>query len=90
MAWFERISGSSDLFLYNGMVWTFYNNNGNCNGDCQQNAIRILDPAGGIYLYGTNVKSTTNIVKEKDTVIATQGDNGGGWGGVIAAYLYDR
>jgi glucan 1,3-beta-glucosidase len=89
MAFFERISGSSNLFLYGGCVWTFFNNGGGCSGDCQQNAIRILSPKGHIYLYGTNVKSVTNIIKETNTVVASSSSNAGGWGAVVAAYLYD-
>ncbi|BCR94046.1 glycoside hydrolase family 55 protein [Aspergillus luchuensis] len=88
MAFFERIYGSSDLFLYGGCNWVFFNNNGDCSGDCQTNAIDISNSTS-IYLYGTNTKSTTNMVLEGTKVIATQSDNAGGWGGVIAGYLYD-
>lgn len=88
MAFFECISGSSDLFLYNGMVWTFFNNDGDCDGDCQENAVNIIgsDP---LYLYGQQVKSVTNIFLEDGTAIATESANSGGWGGVVAAYLHD-
>jgi glucan 1,3-beta-glucosidase len=89
MAFFERIRGSSNLFLYGGCVWAFFNNGGSCNGDCQQNAIRVLTSQGNIYLYGTNVKSVTNLVVSTNTDIATESANAGGWGGVIAAYAYD-
>ncbi|KAA8645848.1 hypothetical protein EYZ11_010009 [Aspergillus tanneri] len=89
MALFERIQGSSDLFLYGGCNWVFFNNNhGGCNGDCQKNSIQILDSTD-IYLYGTNTKSTINMILQGNRVIATEKDNAGGWGGVIAAYLYN-
>lgn len=88
MALFERISGSSDLFLYGGCNWVFFNDNGDCNGDCQKNNIQILDSTR-LYLYGTNSKSVTNMVLEGSQAIAKQSDNAGGWGGVIAAYLYN-
>ncbi|EED13452.1 exo-beta-1,3-glucanase, putative [Talaromyces stipitatus ATCC 10500] len=88
MAFFERISGSSDLFLYNGMVWVFFNNNGGCSGDCQSNAINILK-SSPLYIYGQGVKSVTNMFLESGSPIAKQGDNQGGWGGNIAAYLHD-
>ncbi|PLB52583.1 exo-beta-1,3-glucanase [Aspergillus steynii IBT 23096] len=88
MALFERIKGSSDLFLYGGGNWVFFNANGDCNGDCQKNNIQILDSTK-VYLYGTNSKSITNMVLEGSQAIATQSDNAGGWGGVIAAYLYN-
>ncbi|KAI9927862.1 hypothetical protein MW887_002714 [Aspergillus wentii] len=88
MALFERIHGSSHLFLYGGCNWVFFNNNGGCNGKCQENAIQILE-SSHLYLYGTNTKSTTNMIIYKDEVIASEDGNAGGWGGVIAAYLYN-
>ncbi|RHZ59231.1 hypothetical protein CDV55_106081 [Aspergillus turcosus] len=89
MALFERIHGSSNLFLYGGCVWAFFNNNGGCNGDCQANAVRILSSAGSVYLYGTNVKAISNIVLEDTVAAAKESDNYGGWGGVVAAYLHN-
>lgn len=89
MGFFEIIHGSSNLFFYGGCNWVFFNNNGDCNQkNCQKNAIQIED-SKAVYLYGTNTKSTENIVLEGSQVIAKQADNAGGWGGVIAAYLYD-
>lgn len=88
MALFELIRSSSNLFLYGGCNWVFFNNKQSCQGDCQQNAIRIMD-SSSLYLYGTNTKSTTNMVLNGNTPIAKQSDNAGGWGGVIAAYLYN-
>lgn len=89
MGYFEIINKSSNLFLYGGCNWVFFNNNGDCAGDkCQKNAIQIQD-SKAIYLFGTNTKSTQNMVLEGSKVIATEDTNAGGWGGVIAAYLYD-
>ncbi|KAL3475080.1 pectate lyase superfamily protein-domain-containing protein [Aspergillus californicus] len=91
MALFERIRASSNLFLYGGCNWVFFNNNKDCNttsGKCQKNAIQVLE-SSGVYLYGTNTKSTINMVLEGNRAIATQDENAGGWGGVIAAYLYN-
>ncbi|PWY92822.1 exo-beta-1,3-glucanase [Aspergillus heteromorphus CBS 117.55] len=88
MALFERIHGSSDLFLYGGCNWVFFNNGGNCDGDCQTNAIQVRNSTS-VYMYGTNTKSTTNMAIEGTKPIARQSDNAGGWGGVLAAYLYD-
>ncbi|KAJ6101768.1 hypothetical protein N7486_004195 [Penicillium sp. IBT 16267x] len=88
MAWFERISGSSNLFLYNGMLWAFFNNYGGCNGDCQENAVDISS-SSALYIYGQNVRAVTNIFLEDSSAIATESANSGGWGGVVAAYLHD-
>ncbi|KAL4924517.1 glycoside hydrolase family 55 protein [Aspergillus undulatus] len=90
MGLFERIHASSSLFLYGGCNWVFFNNGGNCNttsGKCQKNAIQIRN-SSAVYLYGTNTKSTINMVLEGNNAIATEDENAGGWGGVIAAYLY--
>jgi glucan 1,3-beta-glucosidase len=89
MAFFELISGSSNLFLYNGMVWVFFNDLGTCTGDyCQENAVDITD-SSSIYLYGQQVDSVENIFLESGSAIATESANSGGWGGVVAAYLYN-
>lgn len=88
MAWFERIYGSSNLFLYGGCVWAFFNNGGGCNGDCQRNAIEVLQ-SSAIYLFGTNTKAITNIVSSDGVSIATESKDGGGWGGVVGAYLFN-
>ncbi|GME36743.1 Pectin lyase fold/virulence factor [Neofusicoccum parvum] len=93
MAWFERInSGSSGLFLYGGCVWVFFNggvNNACAGDDCQKNAIEI-NGATSAYLYGTNVKAVERmIISDGGAAVATRADNGGGWGGVIAAYLFN-
>ncbi|KAB8237024.1 glycoside hydrolase family 55 protein [Aspergillus alliaceus] len=88
MALFERINGASNLFLYGGCNWAFFNNNGGCNGKCQKNTIQIID-SSALYLYGTNTKSTANMIIEGVTPIAKEDDNAGGWGGVVAAFLYN-
>ncbi|KAL0259013.1 hypothetical protein SLS55_006518 [Diplodia seriata] len=95
MAWLERMNeGTSDLFLYGGALWTFFNGGVNkaCteNGDnCQQSAIEINE-AKRTYLYGTNVKAVERIVvSDGGAGVATSADSSGGWGGVVAAYLFN-
>ncbi|KAG2413903.1 hypothetical protein HFD88_003093 [Aspergillus terreus] len=88
MALFERINQSSDLFLYGGCNWAFFNNNGGCNGACQKNAIQVLNSTA-LYLYGTNTKSAANMILEGNYQVATEAENSGGWGGVIAGFLYN-
>ena len=90
MAWFERITGSSaDLFLYNGMLWTFFNDDGPCRGKyCQKNAVQIATAASRLYVYGMNVKAVENVfVEEGEEEVVTEEKNQGGWGGVVAALL---
>ncbi|KKY28220.1 putative exo-beta [Diplodia seriata] len=91
-ALFERIAQSKSLFLYGGCLWTFFtggNESEKCDSDCQQEAIDIDNASSGIYLYGTNVHKVTNMVRSGGWSIAGQSTNEGGWGGVVAAYLYN-
>lgn len=89
MAWFERISGSSNLFLYGGCLWTFFNDDQTCgsSGICQSRAVEILQSTS-TYLYGTNVHGLANIMTSNGNDVASTAANSGGWGGVIAAYLF--
>ncbi|KAF2084591.1 glycoside hydrolase family 55 protein [Saccharata proteae CBS 121410] len=92
MAWFELIdSSSSDLFLYGGCLWAYFDGGVNdaCDGDCQTNAVSI-DKATGVYVYGLNVKSVTDMVlSDEGANTVSMEDNSGGWGGVVAAYLFN-
>ena len=92
MAWFEVISGSHDLFLYGGCVWAFFNDGtshpcGENNPGCQNNAVDISN-SSSTYLYGTNVHDIATIFRSDGRAVATSAANGGGWGGVVAAYLF--
>ncbi|OJD33323.1 exo-beta-protein [Diplodia corticola] len=95
VAWLERMNqGTSDLFLYGGALWAFFNGGVGkaCteHGDnCQQSAIEISE-AKRTYLYGTNVKAIERIiVSDGGAGVATSADSSGGWGGVVAAYLFN-
>jgi glucan 1,3-beta-glucosidase len=70
----------------------FYNNNNGC-GDapCQENGIDISD-SHSTYLYGTNMHSMVNMIRSDGKAIAKQAENVGGFGGfggVVAAYLFN-
>ncbi|KAF2091544.1 glycoside hydrolase family 55 protein [Saccharata proteae CBS 121410] len=84
-AWFEQITGSTNLFLYGGGVWKFGTTN--ANGDGQLNAINIDQASTGIYLYGTNVHSIQTMIQDESQIVSSEGVSGG-WGGVVAAYLF--
>lgn len=91
MAWFEYITSSSNLFLYAGGFWTFFNggNPSPCSGNpgnCQSNAVDIKG-SNGIYMYGLNTKSNLNMVTGDNGLLVTMNNNPGGWGGVVAAML---
>ena len=89
MAWFELITDTSDLFLYGGGIWAFFNDDGGCSStNCQENAIDV-NGASSLYLYGTNVHSITNMILDNGNTVATETANAGGWGGCIGAFLYN-
>lgn len=88
MAWFEQIKDSTNLFLYGGGVWAFFNDNQDCrHGWCQDNAITV-DNSEGVYLYGTNTHNITNMVVQEGVVVASADANAGGWGGVVAGMVF--
>jgi len=90
MAWFETISGCSNIFLYSGGFWTFFNNNDGsmCRSPCQTNAMDILGSTK-VWVYGLNTRSNYNMVGNSGGLMVTQKDNPGGWGGVVAAMLVE-
>jgi glucan 1,3-beta-glucosidase len=90
MAWFEYISSSTNLFLHASGFWTFFNNGDTtpCNNgaNCQTNAVDITG-SSGIYMYGLNTKSCSNMVEGDNGLLVTSNNNPGSWGGVVAAML---
>jgi glucan 1,3-beta-glucosidase len=94
MAWYNRISGSSNLFLYSSGFWTFFNHNGACTGNsggtsfCQLNAAEILSTTN-LYWFNMNTKDNLNMITNNGQVLVTENNNPGSWGGCVAAMLAD-
>lgn len=89
MAWFQTISGSSDIFIYGSGFWTFFNDNSpSCDSSCQTNAVNI-ESSSTIYYYGLETRSNINLVYYDGSALVTQNNNPGGWGGDVAAFLLD-
>ncbi|KAK4506973.1 hypothetical protein PRZ48_000707 [Zasmidium cellare] len=100
MQWALRIFGEKThtLPLYGQGFWVFFNgpNYGACTGPdgvCQINIVDLegLSKGDGVDLYGLNTKGVENMVTiggSGGRVAATQAENAGSWGGVIAAYLF--
>ena len=66
----------------------FFNNNYVCHTPCQENGIDISD-SHSTYLYGTNMRNMVNMIRSDGNAIAKQAENVGGFGGVVAAYLFN-
>lgn len=100
MQWALRIIGEEThtLAMYGQGFWVFFNgpNYGACTGPdgvCQINIVDLNDLSrdDGVDLYNLNTKGVQNMVTlggSGGQVAATQTDNSGSWGGVIAAYLF--
>lgn len=99
MQWSVRIIGSEThtLPLYGQGFWVFFNgpDYGACTGPggaCQINIVDLEDLAKGdsVHLYNLNTRGVENMVTiggSGGEIAATQAENPGSWGGVIAAYL---
>ena len=100
-AWGHHMSGSSNVIIHGSALWVFFNGmdddmfqNANCDGQggvCQSNTAYVSN-ATKTFWYSLSSKSTKNLVydaTEGKENVATQQDNPGGWGAVIAAYLRD-
>ena len=96
MALFETITNSSNISLYGGCVWVFFNNGvgqGDCAtaGVCQQTGIEITN-SHQTYIYGTNMHSVDQLISSGGSAdTATQAINFVGLfgqsGGVVAGYF---
>jgi glucan 1,3-beta-glucosidase len=88
MALYQRISGSSNLSMYGGGFWTFFNNNQFCNSDCQSNAL-LIQNTKSLFYFGINTRFVSTLVRNNGASLVTSGNNPGGWGAGVAAFLTD-
>ncbi|ORX38303.1 pectate lyase superfamily protein-domain-containing protein [Kockovaella imperatae] len=90
MAWYQRVTGGSNINLYGSGFWTFFNHNGACQGiegTCQDNAVEIIGSPQGLDWWNLNTRGVLNVVIDDGEVLATQNNNPGSWGAVVAAIL---
>jgi glucan 1,3-beta-glucosidase len=62
MAWYQRISGGSNIFIYGSGFWTFFNAYTPCSGACQVNAAEVVSDTKALYWYTLNTKSCLNML----------------------------
>ncbi|KAK0616110.1 pectate lyase superfamily protein-domain-containing protein [Bombardia bombarda] len=101
-SWASRAVDSSGVVVHGSAMWVFFNRmndnmwqDAGCEstgGFCQLNMALVDGAVEGLYWYSLSSKSTTNIVYDSDGSggggsVATQEDNRGSWGAVVAAYL---
>ena len=90
MAWFQRISGGNNIYIYGTGFWSFFNHNGGCsNGYCQTNAAEVVSGTTSLYWYNFNTLQSLNLLVNDGSVLVTQNNNPGSWGGIVAAMLAD-
>jgi glucan 1,3-beta-glucosidase len=90
MAWYQRIVGGHDIYIYGSGFWTFFNNKGDClgvDGTCQTNAVEISQDPKRLFWWNLNTRGVLNLVIDNGQVLATQNNNPGSWGAVVAAIL---
>jgi glucan 1,3-beta-glucosidase len=90
MAWYQRVIGGHDIYIYGSGFWTFFNNRGDChgvNGTCQTNAVEIANDPQRLFWWNLNTRGVLNLVIDEGQVLATQNNNPGSWGAVVAAIL---
>jgi glucan 1,3-beta-glucosidase len=90
MAWYQRIVGGSNVYIYGSGFWTFFNDNGACegvNGTCQNNAAEIVGNPEHLAWWNLNTRGCFNMLIDDGKVLETQNDNPGSWGAVVAATL---
>ncbi|KAJ6780035.1 hypothetical protein PWT90_01207 [Aphanocladium album] len=94
MAVYQLVRDSSDVNIYGGGYWTFFNgiNRKGCKGECQENAAIYFNntrlTSFGISTH--NVRTMVLEFDEKYLAVVNDTANSGGWqsgGGVMAAYL---
>jgi glucan 1,3-beta-glucosidase len=84
MAWFQVITGSSNLYIYGSGFWTFFNDDdSSCGTSCQTNAVDVASTSS-LYYYGLNARSNVNLVYYNGAVLVTQNNNPGGWGKLLS------
>ncbi|KAJ9639673.1 hypothetical protein H2204_003744 [Knufia peltigerae] len=90
MAWYQRVVGGNDISIYGSGFWTFFNNGGDCqgtDGTCQTNAVEITGNPQRLFWWNLNTRGVLNLVIDQGQVLATQNNNPGSWGAIVAAIL---
>ncbi|CAJ2511817.1 Uu.00g074420.m01.CDS01 [Anthostomella pinea] len=88
MSLYQTITKSTNLSLYAGGFWTFFNANEACEDACQDDAVRIDgDASTGVYYFGIGVNNVRNMVVRAGEALVEAVDNEGGWKANVAAYL---
>ena len=88
-----NVDGGSNIFLYNGAFWAFFNGPWSSQkwseappaGPIQTNMVRVANNPQNLIFYGVGTKGCQTMILD-DKGNAQQNMAPGGWGGNIAAY----
>jgi glucan 1,3-beta-glucosidase len=86
-AWGLRILDSSDVFIYGGGLYSFFDNYGQTCLDtesCQENMVEV--DCSEVYLYGLSTKASTNMVTSAGQGLVPQIDNRSNFCSTIALF----
>ena len=57
------------------------------NGTCQTNAAKMVNDPSRLFWWNLNTRGCENMVLDDGVVLATQNNNPGSWGAIVAAVL---
>lgn len=87
-SWGLRVVGSSDILMYGGGLYSFFDNyDQTClaTESCQENMVSI-ECSDSVYLYGLSTKASTNMVTVNGAEAALQSDNRDNFCSTIALF----
>lgn len=85
--WGLRVTDSSDIFMYGGGLYSFFENYGQVCVDlqnCQENMISIEDST--VHLFGITTKASVNMITHNGRSVALDQDNRSTFGATVAKF----
>ena len=85
--WGLRVTNSSDIFMYGGGLYSFFENYGQVCVDlqnCQENMISIEDSS--VHLFGITTKASVNMITHDGRSVALDQDNRSTFGATVAKF----
>lgn len=88
-SWGLRVVDSSDVFVYGGGLYSFFDNySQTCltTESCQENMVSLEGDKSTVYLYGLSTKASTNMVTVDGQGVVSQADNRDNFCSTIALF----
>ncbi len=88
-SWGLRIIDSSDIYMYGGGLYSFFENYGQTcleTESCQENMVSLEGGKSSVYLYGLSTKASTNQVTVDGRSAVSQADNRNNFCSTVALF----